>query len=138
MCSFWRVNLRKILLLVYKHKKIQQQVGTPQYTLAHIILKFTPHVAPSDFLPISKDLTFESFQTSQAVEVAIVNDGFAELTEQFSIVLTSQDENVLIQSERSTLRVVITDQTGEIAGPYCIWRVLYYDDNHSCRFCDWI
>ena len=112
MCSFYKVNQRETSLWELCLKQTRPQVH--QALIIRIIMMcFTIHTAPSDFIPISKDLTFESAQTSQTVEVAIVNDGFAEFTEQFSIVLTSQDENVLIQSGRSTLRVVITDQTGE-------------------------
>ena len=72
-----------------------------------------PCIAPADFIAISEDLTFEPFQANQTVELTIVSDGFAELTEQFSVVLMSEEENVLIQSGRSTLQIVITDQTGE-------------------------
>ena len=108
VCSWnpntWRISNR---FVNYHHNNVVIIILLDIFAHVHM------YIAPSDFTPISKDLTFEPFQTNQTVEVRIVSDGFAELTEQFSLVLTSEEENVLIQSGRSTLQVVITDQTGE-------------------------
>ena len=51
---------------------------------------------------------------NQTVMLIIVNDTILEVTEQFSLVVLSKDEDVHIQNGRSTLQVTIRDQTGKI------------------------
>ena len=61
--------------------------------------------APSDYMTVSMDLTFNSGTTTQTMMIPIVGDNVVESTESFSVSLTSADSAV----SPSTTTVTIED-----------------------------
>ena len=74
----------------------------------------------ADFFPPTKTLIFEPFQMNQTVVFKIIYDNIRELNEQFSLMLVSNDTDVIIQDGRSTLQITIADQTGKL------WSMCYF------------
>ena len=69
--------------------------------------------AQSDFILLTSTLRFTPSDVRVPVIIKIVNDGYAEFTEQVSFELVSYEDNVRIQDGNQTLLVTITDQTGK-------------------------
>ena len=69
--------------------------------------------ASSDFILFTSNLTFGPSDVRVPVIIEIVNDGYAEFTEQVSFELVSYENNVLVQDANKTLHLTITDQTGK-------------------------
>lgn len=94
----------------------------------------------SDFFPFFETLIFEPFQVNKTATFIIHSDNILELNEQFSLVLVSNDDDVLIQDGRNTLQVTIIDQTGKFCPSMLIYCVHFlfnmYDILH--RSCYWI
>ena len=74
---------------------------------------FSLLTASSDFILLTSNLTFGPLDVKVPVIIEIVNDGYAEFTEQVSFELASYEDNILVQDRNKTLRLTITDQTGK-------------------------
>lgn len=75
---------------------------------------FVLFIATSDFILLTSNLTFSPLDIDQAVVINVINDGYSELTEQFSVEIFSYDNGVLIEEGRQRVQVTVTDQTGKV------------------------
>ena len=74
---------------------------------------FSLLTASSDFILLTSNLTFGPSDVRVPVIIEIVNDGYAEFTEQVSFELVSYEDNVHIHDGNKTLHLTISDQTGK-------------------------
>ena len=74
---------------------------------------FSLLTASSDFILLTSNLTFGPSDIRVPVIIEIVNDGYAEFTEQVSFELVSYEDIILVQDKNKTLQLTITDQTGK-------------------------
>ena len=65
--------------------------------------------AGSDYSPISSTLTLTSSTTMVAVLIPIIDDSVVETDEQFTVVLSSSDPNVLTSNNQATVTIVNDD-----------------------------
>ena len=64
------------------------------------------HADLSDYISISKELTFTPEKNSNRVSVPIIDDGIPEFNEQFFGVLSTSDPDVLIRPHRATVNIL--------------------------------
>ena len=73
--------------------------------------------AGSDYSPISNTLNLTSSTTMVEVLIPIIDDSVVETDEQFTVVLSSSDPNVMI-SDNYQVTVSIVDDDGELPHMY--------------------
>ena len=74
-------------------------------------LSFFPP-APSDYISVPTELTFNAENTNQTVMVPIIGDNVVEGTESFSVSLTTGDSAVMLIPQTTT--VIIQDDDSKI------------------------
>ena len=65
--------------------------------------------AGSDYSPISNTLNLTSSTTMVEVLIPIIDDSVVETDEQFTVVLSSSDPNVLTSNNQATVTIVNDD-----------------------------
>ena len=65
--------------------------------------------AGSDYSSISRTLNLTSSTTMVAVLIPIIDDSVVEIDEQFTVVLSSSDPNVLTSNSQATVTIVNDD-----------------------------
>lgn len=71
--------------------------------------------------------------------IEIVNDSYAEFTEQVSFELVSYEDNILVQEGNQTLHLTITDQTGKLCNIMCnAIIIIIADDNYIIMLTDFL
>ena len=81
--------------------------------MCHSCLSFLPP-APSDYITVSMDLTFNSGTTTQTVMIPIVGDNVDENTESFTVSLTNTaGGSAVMLINPSTTTVTIENDDGK-------------------------
>ena len=86
-------------------------VHTYYITSTVIIILFNITLDDYEDLSPPATLTFSNTQLVQCVDITIVDDNIAELTEVFSVVLSTNDTQIIVSY--STAEIFITDNDGE-------------------------
>ena len=61
--------------------------------------------APSDYISVTMDLTFNADNTNQTVMISIVGDNEVEGTESFTVSLTTGDSAVTLGQSNTTVNI---------------------------------
>ena len=71
-----------------------------------IIILFTE---PLDYIAITAELTFDPNNSRACVSIGLVDDSLLELTEEFQVSLSTDEEQVIVSPERAVVSIIDTD-----------------------------
>ena len=69
-------------------------------------------VAISDYVLVLTNITFEPLQVTSRIAIQIVSDGITEPMEEFTVVLQTYEDSVLLSEGREVASIKINDETG--------------------------
>ena len=114
-------------------------VKIPQTYITHTHTHTHTYTAGFDYVPTTTELTFQPGTTSVCGSVGQVNDDvIVEGAEFFSLLLSSQNNRVLIQ--QNTAQVTIEDNDGRCSITPCFLQklVIFSPPLHVCTISEWV
>ena len=77
-----------------------------KHNVLEILFFFTD---PLDYPAITTELTFDPDNSRACVSIGLVDDSLLELTEEFQVSLSTDEEQIIVSPERAVVSIIDTD-----------------------------